>query len=390
MGNTIQEGDKRILLVEDSKLQAASLAEMLSEAGYITKTAYNGLDGLQMLSQWRPDLIISDVWMPKMNGYEFCRALNKDNTLTDIPVILVTSVSNFGNIIKGLSAGADYYLTKPYSKTLLLSMVGSIFNKSSQYNGADSEDISAVLAHDILGSSRQILNFLFSIYENLLQQNEEITQTKQELRTLNDHLEKRVKEKTDSLQKILNGTVIALARMVEIRDPYTAGHQLRVSQLAKAIGREMGFSEERCEGIRIMGLLHDVGKIIVPAEILCKPSKLTDYEFSCIKEHSRAGYDILEGIEFPWPVAKAVVQHHERLNGSGYPSGLSDNHIIEEARVLAVADVIESMASHRPYRPALGIERALDEISCQKGILYDTEIADVTLKLFREKAFVFE
>jgi putative two-component system response regulator len=390
MSNTIHENGKKILLVEDSKLQASSLAEILSEAGYTTKTAYNGLEGLQMLTRWRPDLIISDVWMPKMNGYEFCKALNSDKALDNIPVILVTSVSNFGNIVKGLGVGADYYLTKPYSKTLLLSMVGSILNKSGQYNGADSDDVSAVLSHDAPGSSRQILNFLFSTYENLLQQNEEITRTKQELRTLNDHLEKRVKEKTDSLQKILNGTVIALARMVEIRDPYTAGHQIRVSQLAKAIGHEMGLSEERCEGVRIVGLLHDIGKIIVPAEILCKPSKLTDYEFRCIKEHSRAGYDILEGIEFPWPVATAVVQHHERLNGSGYPSGLSGDHIIEEAKILAVADVIESMASHRPYRPALGIGLALDEIACQTGILYDPEIAAVALKLFREKNFIFE
>ncbi len=390
MGHTIHKSNKEILLVEDSKLQAASLAEMLLEAGYTTKTAYDGLEALDILLRWRPDLIISDIWMPKMNGYEFCRVLKNDNTLGDIPVILITSVSHFGNIVKGLSAGADYYLTKPYSKSLLLSMVGSILDKLGQYDGADSDDVSRVLAHDAQESSRQILNFLFSTYENLLHQNEKITQTKQELRKLNDHLEKRVKEKTDSLQKILNGTVIALARMVEIRDPYTAGHQIRVSQLAMAIGQEMGFSEERCEGIRIMGLLHDIGKIIVPAEILCKPSRLTEYEFRCIKEHSRAGYDILEGIEFSWPAATAVIQHHERLDGSGYPSGLSGNQIIEEAKILAVADVIESMASHRPYRPALGIEKAIDEISCQKGILYDPEIADASLKLFREKAFIFE
>ena len=172
-----------------------------------------------------------------------------------------------------------------------------------------------------------------------------------------------------------------------MRDPYTAGHQQRVSDLACAIAHEFNFTADQIEGVRVMGLLHDVGKIIIPAEVLTKPSSLTDYEFSFIKAHPQAGYEILKGIEFPWPVASAVYQHHERINGSGYPLALTGDDIIIEARIIAVADVIESMASHRPYRPSLGIEKALHEIEKKKGLLYDHDVADASIKLFREKNF---
>ena len=144
------------------------------------------------------------------------------------------------------------------------------------------------------------------------------------------------------------------------------------------------------KGIGVVGTIHDIGKIIVPAEILSKPGRITDAEFNIIKEHPRTGYDILKGIDFPWPVAQAVLQHHERINGSGYPNQLSGQSIILEARVLAVADVVEAMASHRPYRPSLGIDKALEEISRNKGSLYDITVVDACLKLFREKRYNLE
>ena len=212
------------------------------------------------------------------------------------------------------------------------------------------------------------------------------------LRDIGDRIgaEKALRESLKKLQKTLNGTVTALATTGEMRDPYTAGHQRRVAQLACAIAAEMGFSEDRIEGIQVMGFLHDIGKIVVPSEILSKPSKLTDYEFNMIKAHSQAGYDILKGIEFPWPVAQGAYQHHERLNGSGYPSKLKGDDILEEAKILSVADVVEAMASHRPYRPGLGIDKALEEITKNKGILYDLDIAEACLKLFRERGFEFQ
>ena len=179
----------------------------------------------------------------------------------------------------------------------------------------------------------------------------------------------------------------AIALTVETKDPYTAGHQRRVSDLARAIAQEMGVPIEKVDGVRMAGVLHDLGKISVPAEILSKPTKLTDIEYGLIKIHPQAGYDILKEVEFPWPIAQIVLQHHERLNGSGYPQGLKGDEILLEARIIMVADVVEAMASHRPYRPGLGLDKALGEISGNKGILYDPAVVDACLKLFTQKGF---
>jgi putative nucleotidyltransferase with HDIG domain len=181
-----------------------------------------------------------------------------------------------------------------------------------------------------------------------------------------------------------------MALTVEARDPYTAGHQRRVADLARAIAEEMGLSKERIEGIRVAGGLHDIGKINIPAEILGKPGRINNMELGLIKMHPQVGYNILKGIEFPWPVAQIVLQHHERMDGSGYPQGLVGGDIVLEARILAVADVVEAMSSHRPYRPAHNIDKALEEISQNSGILYDPEVADVCLRLFTEKGFKLE
>ena len=192
-------------------------------------------------------------------------------------------------------------------------------------------------------------------------------------------------------QKIaMEGTVRAIAYTIETRDPYTAGHQRRVTRLACAIGEEMGLSKDKIEGLRMSGELHDIGKIHVPAEILSKPGQISEAEYTIIKTHSQVGHDILKTIEFPWPVARIVLQHHERTDGSGYPFGLTGKDILLEAKILAVADVLEAMATHRPYRPALSIEEALEEISNNKGILYDSKVVDSCLKLFKEKKFKLE
>jgi PAS domain S-box-containing protein/putative nucleotidyltransferase with HDIG domain len=202
--------------------------------------------------------------------------------------------------------------------------------------------------------------------------------------------EEELKQTLEKLRKSLGGTIRAMAATVETRDPYTAGHQKRVTHLARSIAQEMGLSKDTIEGIRMAGIIHDIGKISVPAEILSKPTKLTDMEFNLIKIHPQSGYDILKEIDFPWPIAQIVLQHHERMDGSGYPNLLKNGQIIVEAKILAVADVVESMASHRPYRPALGIDVALNEIEQNKGALYDTEAVEVCVRLFREKGFTFE
>ena len=187
----------------------------------------------------------------------------------------------------------------------------------------------------------------------------------------------------------MNGTVKALSNTVGTKDPYTGGHQRRVVQLACALAQEMGESAHYIEGMRVMGFLHDLGKVAIPGEILSKPTKLREDEFNLIKIHPQAGYDILKEIDFPWPVALAVLQHHERLDGSGYPYGLKSQDIIKEARILAVADVVEAIASHRPYRPALGIDWAMAEISQNQGVLYDPQVVQACLRLLSEKGFSF-
>jgi putative nucleotidyltransferase with HDIG domain len=201
--------------------------------------------------------------------------------------------------------------------------------------------------------------------------------------------EGRVTDTLTKLKRSLDGIIQAMATVVEMRDPYTAGHQRRVADLAVGIGREMGLHEDRLEGLRVSGLLHDIGKIAVPAEILSKPGRLTNVEFDIIRGHPEAGHAILAQVDFPWPVAKVALQHHEAMNGSGYPAGLRGDEILLESRILAVADVVEAMASHRPYRPALGIEAALAEVLRERGRRFDPDVADACVRLISDKAFVF-
>jgi len=199
--------------------------------------------------------------------------------------------------------------------------------------------------------------------------------------------EEELRQSFEKLQIALEGTINVLVSAIEVKDPYTAGHQRRVARLACAVAQEMGLAEEQIGGIRMAGLIHDLGKISIPAEVLSKPTRLSDFEWGMIKMHSQVGYDILKTIDFPWPVAQIVLQHHERMDASGYPQGLLGEEIMLEARILAVADVVEAMASHRPYRPLRGLDKALEEISQNRGVLYDPEVVDACLKLFTEKGF---
>jgi len=202
--------------------------------------------------------------------------------------------------------------------------------------------------------------------------------------------EEELRESLEQLRRAVETTIQVLVVAVEMKDPYTAGHQRRMTDLARTMATEMGLPPEKIEGLRLAGVIHDIGKIILPTEILSKPTKLSDIEFSMIKEHVRLGYDILKDVESPWPLAEIVLQHHERMDGSGYPRGLKGEEILIEARILAVADVVEAMASHRPYRPALGIGAALAEIEKNRGLLYDSHVVDTCLRVFREKGYQIE
>ncbi len=520
--------NKRILIVEDSLVQVARLKNLLQERGYWVTVATNGQEALAAAREREPDLIISDIIMPGMDGYEMCQAIKHDGVLRDIPVILLTVLSDTKDVIRALKAGVDYYLTKPYYENHLLSQVESALARPvRQKNDGAEEELEVIFdgeRHVITSDRQQILNLLLSTYDNAVQQNQKLVKTQRELQKMNEQLqqgiidrkqaegeirrlkdfnegivqnmaegiavedaegciifvnpaaadllgyspeelvgqhwtaivpsgqhpsvqaaherrmhgeadryelqlvrqdgtlvpvlvsgsprveegrfagtltvftdvtehkqvEEELQQSLERLRRTFDETVQALASAIRTRNPYMAGHQQRVTQLACAIAQEMGLPEEQIEGIRVAGLIHDVGKISVPLEILSNPNGISDLEYGIIKAHPQIGYDILKAVEFPWPVAEIVLQHNERLDGSGYPQGLSGDEILLEARIIGVADVVDAMSSHQPYRAARGLDKALEEISQNRGALYDPGAVGACLKLFKQKGFKFE
>ncbi|MDO8262353.1 MAG: response regulator [Gallionella sp.] len=381
-----------ILIVEDSKVEAELLRRILVRAGYRVMQAKNGEEGLQALREHPCALVMSDIQMPLMNGYELCREIKRDEALWAIPVILVSSLSEPEDILESLNVGADSYITKPYVETNLLERVRSLLATAIRQRQVE-EPLEVEYGgkrHTITAGSQQMLNLLLSVYENSLIQNRELLHIQNQLNLLNESLDEKVRERTAELRQVLEQTITAIALTLEKRDPYTAGHQRRVAELAVAIGKKMNLSKDVLDGVYFSGLIHDIGKISVPTEFLTKPGHLLDIEFNLIRIHPESGYEIVKEIAFPWPVGDAIHQHHERMNGSGYPQGLKGEEIILEARILCVADVVEAMAASRPYRSGLGIDKALAEIGKNRGILYDPIVVDACLSLFREKEFAFK
>jgi HD-GYP domain-containing protein (c-di-GMP phosphodiesterase class II) len=284
------------------------------------------------------DVILCDYQLPDFNGIEAIAVLQETNI--DIPLLIVSGAIVEEMAVECMRLGAyDYIMKNNFSR-------------------------------------------LFPAIERELKEAESRAQRKQ--------AEEKLRESLEQLRRAVETTIQVLVMAVEIKDPYTAGHQRRMTNLARTIATEMGLPPEKIEGLRMAGVIHDIGKITLPVEILSKPAKLSDIEFSLIREHARLGYDILKDVESPWPLAEIVLQHHERMDGSGYPRGLKGEEILIEARIIAVADVVEAMASHRPYRPALGIDAALEEIEKNRGLLYDSHVVDACLRVFREKGYQIE
>jgi PAS domain S-box-containing protein/putative nucleotidyltransferase with HDIG domain len=352
-GRRITLGDNDYVLgvgIDVSELKRAEEALRVSEANYrnIFENAAEGI--FQTTPEGR--FLSANPALAQMLGFTS-------------PAEMIDSVTDVGQY--HVDAGQ-----RPLFKRILEEQ-GAVQGFEIQYNRPDGKRLwTSINARIVHGPQGEVY------YEGFV---EDITARKM--------AEDSLKDSYTRLRKTLTGIVTALAVTVEMRDPYTAGHQHKVDRLACAIAREMGLAEEQIEGLSVAGSLHDIGKINVPAEILSMPGKLNAIQFQIIQSHPQVGFTILQGIEFPWPVGLAVAQHHERMNGSGYPFGLSGPDIILEARILAVADVVEAMASHRPYRPALGIEKALEEISLNRGILYDSEAVDACVRLFTEKGFTF-
>ncbi|MDD2769767.1 MAG: response regulator [Methylococcus sp.] len=331
-----------ILAVDDTPASLKLLSDILKTEGYEVRSAIDGELALNAAIDNPPELILLDIRMPEMDGFEVCRRLKAHPETRTVPVIFVSALSETDDKVQGFKLGAVDFVTKPYQREELLARV----------------------------------------------------RTHLEIDRLRNHLEELVEKRTrelrvseKKLRASLLDSITAIAATVEMRDPYTAGHQRRVGHLASAIAKELQRPESEVEGLYLACTVHDIGKIRIPAEILSKPGQLGDLEYSIIKEHPEIGHEILKSIDFPWPIARIVLQHHERLNGTGYPQGLQGEEILLEARILAVADVVEAMLSHRPYRAALGIEAALEEIARHRDTLYDAAAVDACLKLFRERAY---
>jgi len=338
----------KILIVDDEESVRLLLSRIMSGNGYDYCLVAGAAEARRALENEHFDLILCDVKMPGENGIGLIKDVRKK--YPDTAVMMVTAVDDPEIVDTAMAIGAYGFVVKPFNANELIINIANVLHrlKLEIKDRCHRESLESLVA----------------------------SRTEELRKTLNQQ------------QKAAEGIIRAMAMTVGARDSYTAGHQRRVAQLAEAVARLMNLSEDQILGIKMAGEIHDLGKIAIPAEILAKPSHLTDAEFDMIKSHPQVGYKILKDIEFPWPIAQMVVQHHEKLNGSGYPAGLSGDKILLGARILTVADVVEAMASHRPYRPALGIEAALQEISEHKGTWYDSDVVAACLKLFENnKAF---
>jgi response regulator RpfG family c-di-GMP phosphodiesterase len=333
-----------ILAVDDTPDSLRLLTTLLKAERYEVRSAINGEIALSSAIANLPDLILLDIRMPGLDGFEVCRRLKAAPETRDVPVIFLSAATETADKVRGFEMGAVDYVGKPYQRDELLARVRTHLELSSLRHHL--EEMAQERAEKLVASERQ-------------------------------------------LRKSLVDSITSLASIVELRDPYTAGHQQRVALLATAIASEMKLPENTITGIHLAGVVHDVGKIQVPAEILSKPGRLMPLEYALIQQHSQIGYDILKNIDFPWPIAEIVLQHHERMDGSGYPRGLRGGQILIEAHILSVADVVEAISSHRPYRPALGVEAALAEILRGRNTIYYPQAVDACITLFREKQYEF-
>jgi len=350
-----------VLVVDDDPRNRYLLQTVFGSAGHRVTQAEEGESALRAARAEPPDVIIADILMPGMDGYALCREWRADPVLASVPFVFFTAnYTELEDSQLAANLGADLYLTKPRDPSVLLLDVEALYNRvqhgESVAQGGGSDE------HTLREHNVRLLH--------------KMEQQLDELRDANTRL-----------YEMINGTVGAIAKLVEARDPYTAGHQERVSKLAFAIAAEIGMSEDECEGIRVAGVIHDIGKVYVPSGILTRPGRLSEPEFAIIKMHPDIAYDVLSEIVFPWPIAEYVHQHHERLDGSGYPNALPAEEILPGSRVLAVADVVEAMTNHRPYKPAVGIDAALEEIEQNSGRLYDAEATAACCRLFREQGY---
>ena len=344
----------KVLIVEDEPAMVNLYQRMLKTSEKISfevTWADCLAKSLECQKDEASDLILLDLSLPDSRGFNSFVKVKEH--AQSVPIIILTGADDEVMALQAVGEGAQDYISKD-------KIDQRIFMRSITY---------AIERCRI---------------QKELQNAKEILEMKVEERTFELQIEK------DKIQRILVQLTNCLGFALEKRDPFTAGHQRRVEQLSVAIAKCIGLSGDVIAGLSLAALIHDIGKIGVPLEILVKPGRLDDDEMRLIRAHPKIGYNILKDIEFPWLIAQIVFQHHEKINGSGYPQGLSGNEILLEAKILSVADVVEAMFSHRPYRPAVGIKGALEEISLNRGIIYDSSIVDACLRLFQSESFKFE
>lgn len=488
----------KVLLLDDTEDAIVLQSLILEQNGYEVVSASNGLEGLEKLKNYRPDIIISDVLMPEMDGFAFCKKVKENEEWRDIPFVFYSAQytdKNDSKLAKDL--GAEGFIIKPIEMDVFLSKINQIlqadesktfdkivekqetFDKQhyiaqskmldrklkeleeehqkllkseekyrSLLDGLSSDyflfyqdkeevftylspSIIKLLGYEIEEISENFYSYLTdnptNLFVNSYKQNallgKEQLPYEVELQakdgsihqlqitekplfdnsknvigiegiahdiTAQKELEKYKNETNEKIHNALVETIRAIAITVEKRDPYTSGHQQRVAQLVVLIGKKLGISEDRIEGLFLGASVHDIGKITVPIDILTKPTALLDIEYALIKNHPQQGYEILKDVEFPWPISEMILQHHERNDGSGYPHGLKGDEIILEAKIISVADVVEAISSHRPYRASLGVNAALEEIKKNRGKLYDASVVDATLAVLEENPDLLE
>ncbi|MCF7794661.1 MAG: response regulator [Candidatus Cloacimonetes bacterium] len=427
---------RKILIVEDERIIAEDIKKSLVNYQYeVVSIVSNGNAAIAAAKEKQPDMILMDIKIEgDIDGIETAKIIKKE---FQIPIVYLTANADEATLERAKDTQPYGYIVKPFEEIDLNATLQIAFSKHhSDLDLIRSEKRFKKLIEEntdgiaVIDKDKKILFVNQAFEEIFCKTREELINSKFEhdidknrfeleidcedqnkildvsvveihweneiakLTTLRDITERKkaqleVEKSAQKLQKLLEDLVNGLVSAIEMRDPYTAGHQRKVAELACAIGRKMNLSEDRVNGLRIASLVHDIGKIQIPAEILSKPGKLSDVEYEIMKSHAQAGYEILKGIDFPWPIAQTVLQHHVRMEGISYPDNIEYDEIILESKILSVADVVEAMSSHRPYRPARKIEDVLDEIRDNRGSKYDAEVVDACIKVFKEDNFSF-
>lgn len=334
----------KILIVDDEKSIRITLSEFLKNEGYETDSASNAEIALKVLEYQDYDIIITDIIMPRMSGIDFITKVRENDP--NIQIVIMTGEPTVETAVKAVRLGANDYLTKPIGKEDLLGVIHRL-EQTKKMN-----DVRSVI--------------------------------------LKEYQLSQSGGGTEELWNTVNGITSLLFSLVDTRDPYTASHQRRVGNLSAAIAEKIGYVPKNVQQIRIIGYIHDIGKIMIPLEILSKPGLLTPLEFQMIRNHPQTGYDMLAKIELPGLIKDVIHQHHERCNGSGYPRGLGADEIHQESKIITVADVVEAMMSHRPYRPSLGLGAAIQEITDNSGSLYDPDVVKACVELFNSDEYVID